>query len=142
VVNSMPSAKVTAYRNGKPFKVTVVAALDRFYLDQIAATKLEEMRDDATIEKVRIRLRAGFRTRKQLIEEFGFSKKKVEKNELPADVIALQNARSVWFSFKTPEEKRWIEANAGKFGFCRTLISNDQHYEYRPNKEGCLDLKK
>jgi hypothetical protein len=131
-VNRMPRSTVTAYRNGNPFTVMVVAAQGEIMLDMPAAVAFEKMRATALEEvKIKLYLIQGFRSKEEQDRRFG-------DRTVPKDHLALQTGRAAWFSFKTNEIKQWIEENSKTYGFCRTIESNDRHYEFRPDHKGCL----
>jgi LAS superfamily LD-carboxypeptidase LdcB len=88
-----------------------------------------------------LRIISGFRTMKE--QKKLYARWKAGRGNLAAKPGRSNHQNGIALDLNPKEggNKKWLQKNAGKFDFCRTVPSEDWHYEYLPNpksKKRCV----
>ncbi len=121
------------YDGGRSFQITVVE-VDGKPVERATANAYALMRDAAAAEGVRLRVVSGFRTyaeQSYLYDCYRFCRCNSCNLAAPPGYSNHNSGYALDLNTASPGVYPWLDRNARRFGFIRTVPSEDWHWEFR-----------
>jgi D-alanyl-D-alanine carboxypeptidase len=121
----------TGYRAGKKFKIKIVS-VDGRDIEVKTARAYTAMRDAAAAAGVGLQLNSGFRTNEDQQMFYLAWKAGLGARAARPGFSNHQSGRALDIDVWNYDHLVWLEANAARFGFKRTVDGEPWHWEYSP----------
>jgi D-alanyl-D-alanine carboxypeptidase len=120
---------VEGYRNGRRIAVKVVT-VDWADVEVRTAKALLAMRDAAAADGISIRVRSGFRNHEHQAWLYDAWRKGWGNKAARPGHSVHQSGQALDLELDEPATFAWLEANAARWGFRRTVRKEPWHWEY------------
>jgi D-alanyl-D-alanine carboxypeptidase len=123
----------TGYRKGRPIKLKLVT-VDWVEVEVTTARAFEAMRRAATADGIELVIRSGFRDQEKQAWLYRAWKSGWGNPAARPGHSNHQSGRALDLAVRDPQIRSWLEANARKFGFRRTVRREPWHWELFPTR--------
>ena len=138
-INALPRSKGPAYQGGRPIGDITTVNIQGKPVEIKTAIAYEKMRQAAAKAGNKLKIISGFRTMSKQKSLYALYKSGIGNLAARPGFSNHQNGIALDLNPREGGNKPWLQKNAGKYGFCRTVPSEDWHYEYLPtNKARCI----
>jgi peptidoglycan hydrolase-like protein with peptidoglycan-binding domain len=120
------------WEDGRRIGRVPLTRIDGYNVETKTAAAYERMAEAARRDGVDLRIVSGFRTNQRQTELYDDFLDGVGNPANPPGYSNHQNGIALDLNTSDPGVYRWLQRNAGRFGFLRTVPREDWHWEYRP----------
>lgn len=121
---------VEGYRNGRRIAVHVVTVDEWSEVEVKTAKALAAMRAAAATDGISLRVRSGFRSHEHQAWLYDAWRKGWGNKAAKPGHSVHQSGQALDLELDEPATFTWLEANAARFGFRRTVRKEPWHWEY------------
>lgn len=134
--------RITGYRKGERCEIEIEPITERHYLEKNAARAFRAMREAAAAEGITLIVNSAFRDSKRQTELHEMYQMKLRQWQANGGAKPAPAARPGWSNHQSGlavdvnrahdngRTDAWLDANADRFGFRRTVASEPWHFEF------------
>jgi D-alanyl-D-alanine carboxypeptidase len=132
-IASAEARHVTGYVRGRPTKLRVVE-IGWAEVEETTARAFRKMREAAAVDGLELEIWSGFRSHERQAALYARWRARRGAQAARPGHSRHQSGHALDLVVRDPEIYAWLVANAGRYGFRRTVKGEPWHWEYRATR--------